>query len=183
LPLTGSAVRKNFLKAINVPDATAAIAANAVNCNNIDQNGGNAFYAKVSGLPAGTDAVFPYAVASWIAQSNGVAEDRSGTARANGVDASNIDGLGKPYTGTAPNETANPAYNASTTYGNNVFVAAPTNKVTGGFKDQALTSLLAGPTAAICSAANQATVVKFGYDTLAPAEGTCGDTATFQGNS
>ena len=182
LPLSGSAVRKNFLKAINVADATANIAAQAVNCNNIDQNGGNAFYAIVSSLPAGTDAVFPFTAASWIAQANGAAEDRSGTARANGVDAGNLDGLGKPYSGTAPNLVPNPTYNASTTYGNNVYVVVPSSTLSGGFKDNAIISLFSGSTSAICSAANQTTAVHFGFDTLEPSEGTCGATTT-TGNS
>jgi hypothetical protein len=182
LPLSGSAVRKNFLKAINVTDATAAIAANAVGCNNIDQNGGNAFYALVSGLPANTDAVFPFTAASWIAQANGVAEDRSGTARANGVDAGNLDGLGKPYSGTAPNLIPSSSYDDSTTYGNNVYVVVPTSKLSGGTKDNAIISLFSGSSSAICSAANQATAVKFGFQTLDATEGTCGAT-TATGNS
>jgi hypothetical protein len=182
LPVSGSAVRTNFLAAIGVANATAAIAANAASCNDRDQNGGNNFYSTVSSLPAGTGAVMPFTAASWIAQANNVAEDRSAIGRANGVDAGNLDNLGQPYLGTAPNLTANPSYNASTTYGNNVYVAVPTNKITGFTADAALKSLFAGPTAAICSAANQATAVKFGFDTLAASEGTCGAT-TLTGNS
>jgi hypothetical protein len=185
LPVAGSAVRSNFEAAIGVTDSQANIAANAAACNNLDQNGGNVFYNTVSGLPAGTDAVYPFTAASFIAQANGVAEDRSGIARANGVDAGNLDGLGKPYTGTAPNLVANPSYNASTTFGNNVYVAVPTNKITGFTKDAALVSLFAGPTAAVCATGTgsaQATAVKFGFDTLAASEGTCGAT-TLTGNS
>ena len=48
LPLAGSAVRKNAEAAIGVTDSQANTAANAVNCNNLDQNGGNVFYNTVS---------------------------------------------------------------------------------------------------------------------------------------
>jgi hypothetical protein len=182
LPVAGTAVRSNFVAAIGVTDAQANTAANAVGCNNIDQNSGNDFYNTVSALPAGTDAVYPVTAASWIAQANGVAEDRSGTARANGVDAGNLDGLGKPYTGTAPNLVANSAYFNSATYGNNVYVVVPTNKVTGFTKNAALVSLFAGPTAAICQSAAQTTADKFGFDALNASTGTCGAT-TLTGNA
>jgi hypothetical protein len=182
LPLAGSAVRTNFVAAIGVTDAQANTAANAVNCNNIEQNGGNAFFAKVSALPAGTDAVYPFTAASWIAQVNQVADDRSDVARANDVDAGNIDALGKPYTGTAPNLLPNSAYYTSPTYGNNVYIAVPTNKITGFTKNAALTSLFAGATAVVCAGPAQTTAVKFGFDQLTAAEGTCGAT-TLTGNS
>ena len=69
--------------------------------------------------------------------------------------------------------------------GNNVYVVVPTNKITGFTADAALKSLFAGPTAAICATGTgspQATAVKFGFDTLAASEGTCGAT-TLTGNS
>jgi hypothetical protein len=182
LPVAGSAVRTNFVAAIGVTDAQANTAANAVSCNNVEQNGGNAFYNLVSSLPAGTDAVYPFTAASWIGQANAVAEDRSGTARANGVDAGNLDGLGKPYTGTAPNLVANSAYFSSATYGNNVYVVVPTNKITGFTKNAALVSLFAGPTAAICQTTAQNLADKFGFDFLTAATGTCGAT-TLTGNA
>lgn len=182
LPLQNSAVRSNFETAIGVTDSQADAAANAVSCNNLEQNGGNTFYNTVSGLPAGTDAVFPFTAASFIAQANQVAEDRSATGRANGVDAGNIDNLGKPYTGTAPNLVANSAYFTSATYGNNVYVVVPTNKITGFTKNAALVSLFTGASAAICSTSAQNTADLFGYDLLTPAEGTCGAT-TLTGNS
>jgi hypothetical protein len=182
LPVAGSAVRTNFVAAIGVTDSQANTAANAVNCNNVEQNSGNAFYAKVSALPANTGAVYAFTAASYIAQANGVADDRSDIARANGVDAGNIDSLGKPYTGTAPNLVPNTGYNTSATYGNNVYVAVATNKITGFTKNAALTSLFAGPTAVICGTAAQNTAVTFGFDNLTAAEGTCGAT-TLTGNS
>ncbi len=182
LPLAGSAVRKNAEAAIGVTDSQANTAANAVGCNNLDQNGGNVFYNTVSGLPSGTDAVFPFTAASWIAQANHVAEDRSGTARANGVDLASIDSLGKPYTGTAPTLNGNDNYYNSSTYGNNVYVVVPTNKISGFTKNAALTSLFAGSSSQICSAAAQATANTFGFNALTVSEGTCGAT-TLTGNS
>ncbi len=182
LPLAGSAVRSNFETAIGVSDGTADIAAQAVNCDGLEQNGGNTFYNTVSSLPSGTDAVFPFTAASWIAQANGVAEDRSANGRSNGVDAGNADGLGKPYTGTAPNLAANTAYYTSTTWGNNVYVVTATNKISGFTRNTALVSLFTGATASICANAAQTTAQKFGFDLLTAAEGTCGAT-TLTGNS
>ena len=155
--LAGSAVRKNAEAAIGVTDSQANTAANVVNCNNLDQNGGNVFYNTVSTLPAGTDAVFPFTAASWIAQANQKAEDRSGTARANGVDLASIDSLGKPYTGTAPSLAGNDNYYTSTQYGNNVYVVVPTNKIGGFTKNAALVSLFSGSSSQLCSASANAT--------------------------
>ncbi|HEY3833090.1 MAG TPA: hypothetical protein VGO03_12415 [Acidimicrobiia bacterium] len=182
LPLAGSAVRKNAEAAIGVTDSQANTAANAVSCNNLDQNGGNTFYNTVSSLPSGTDAVFPFTAASWIAQANHTAEDRSNTARANGVDLASIDSLGKPYTGTSPNLDGNDNYYTSSTYGNNVYVVVPTNKISGFTKNAALVSLFSGSTSQICSAAANATANTFGFNDLTAGEGTCGST-TLTGNS
>ncbi len=183
LTLSGSTPRSNLETAIGVSDATAAIAANAAGCNGIEQNNANAFYTFASTLPTGTDAIIPISVGSWIGQANGVGVDRSNTARANGVDLAAVDSLPKPYTGTAPNEVPNTTYYQSTQYGYNVYTVVPTAKISGGFgSDAALESLFVGSTSALCQSANQATVNKFGFDSLTGSEGTCGSTTT-TGNS
>ncbi|HEX7444065.1 MAG TPA: hypothetical protein VF320_09270, partial [Acidimicrobiales bacterium] len=184
LTLLGSTPRTNLETAIGVTDSTAAIAANAAGCNGIEQNNANAFYAFASALPAGSDAVIPISSASWIGQDNGVGVDRSSTARAGGADLASIDSLGKPYTGTVPNELPNPTYYASTSYGYNVYTAVPTNKVTGGFGDAGLKSLFVGSSSALCSAPAQATANQFGFASftgLLSGLATCGSTST-QGN-
>ena len=182
LPLSGSTPRSNLETAIGVSDATATIAANAANCNNIEQNNGNSFYATASGF-TGDDAIIPISVGSWIGQANGVGYDRSYTARANGVDLATVDSLPKPYTGTAPNEVPNTTYYQSTQYGYNVYTVVPTTKISGGFgSDSALESLFVGSTSSLCATAAQATVNKFGFDSLTGSEGTCGSTTT-TGNS
>jgi hypothetical protein len=180
LTITGSTPRSNLETAIGVTDSTANIAANAAGCNQIEQNNGNNFYAFASTLAAGDDAVIPISSGSWISQANQVAVDRSATARTNGVDLGAIDALGKPYSGSAPNETPSTTYYQSTQYGYNLFTVLPTSKLSGFTQDAALESLFVGSGSALCSA--QATVNKFGFDSLTPTEGTCGAT-TLTGNS
>jgi hypothetical protein len=182
LTISGSTPRSNLETAIGVSDATANTAATAAGCNQIEQNNANNFYTFASGLPSGTDAVIPISSGSWIGQANGVAYDRSATARANGVDLAAIDSLPKPYTGTAPNEVPNTTYYQSTQYGYNVYTVLPTAKLSGFTGDTALESLFVGTSSQLCSPTYQAEVNKFGFDSLTSGEGTCGSTTT-TGNS
>jgi hypothetical protein len=185
LPQAGSGTRSFFETAINVSDTTAAAAATANGCNSAEENGANSFATFANGLGAGTDAVIPFSVGSWISQANGVALDRSASGRTAGVnlaDIDNIDGTATPYNGTAPTETANTTFYSNTQYGRNVFVVAPTTKVTGFGANAAYKGLFVGATSAICSASAQTTANKFGFDSLIASEGTCGST-TQQGNN
>jgi hypothetical protein len=182
LTISGSTPRTNLEAAISVSDATANTAANAAGCNNIQQNSGDNFYSFASTLPAGSDAVIPISSGSWISQANAVAVDRSSAARAGGADLAAIDALGKPYSGTAPNEVPRTPYYQSTQYGYDVYTVLPTTKVTGFTKDAALVSLFVGSTAALCSGTEQGIVNTFGFDSLTVSEGTCGSTTT-TGNS
>jgi hypothetical protein len=182
LTISGSTPRSNLETAIGVSDSTANTAANAAGCNNITQNSGDAFFSFAGGLPAGSDAVIPISSGSWISQANGLAVDRSSTARAGGADLAAVDSLGKPYTGTAPNELPNTTYYQSTVYGYDVYTVLPTTKITGFTKDAALVSLFVGPTAALCATSEQTLVNTYGFDSLVGAEGTCGSTTT-TGNS
>ena len=180
LALPGSALRKTFEAAIGVTDAVATVAATANSCNSLPQNNGNALYSQFSGLPANTDVIVPFFASSWIAQADQVGTDNTGTGRSNGVGIGTIDGIA-PVTGTIPNLAPNTPYFQSG-YGSNDYVVAPTNKVTGSFKNNGLVSLFVGSTSAICSTAAQNTVHLFGYDSLTGTEGTCGST-TAQGAS
>ena len=182
LTISGSTPRSNLEAAIAVSDATANTAANAAGCNNIQQNSGDNFYTFASTLPSGSDAVIPISSGSWISQANGVAVDRSSAARAGGADLAAVDALGKPYSGTAPSEVPSTTYYQSGTYGYNVYTVLPTAKITGFTKDAALVSLFVGSTSSLCSTTEQGIVNLFGFDSLIPAEGTCGSTTT-TGNS
>ena len=182
LPFLGTTPRTNLESAISVTEATAAIAAGAAGCASIRQNSGDDFWNFVQTLPAGTDAVIPISSGSWISQANALAEDRSSSARANGLDLAAIDALGKPYTGSAPSEVPSTTYYQSTQYGYNVFTVLPTSKITGFTKDAALVSLFVGTNSSLCSSTEQAVVNTFGFDSLTPSEGTCGST-TQTGNA
>jgi hypothetical protein len=185
LTISGSVPRTQLESTLAITDAQASAAATAAGCNNITQNSGNAFY---SGLPSavatttGDAAVIPISSGSWESQANQVAVDRSGTARANGVDLVSItDGstpLGQPYTGSAPNEAPNTTYYGDTAYGFNLYTVVPTNKLSGFTENAALVSLFAGSSSALCSSTAQATAHTFGFDSLTTAEGTCGSTTS-----
>lgn len=170
LPQAGSGTRSFWETAINVPDATAGAEATAAGCNSSEENGANSFYTFASGAEssnANTVYIIPFSAGSWAAQANGVAADNSATGRANGVTLGDPDGLGgSPLNGTAPSLTPNTTYYQSPQYGRDLFVVAPTNKVSGLSADRALQGLFGGPSSAICSTGAQATVNKFGFDSL-----------------
>jgi hypothetical protein len=185
----GSGTTKFFLQAIgNVPAATAnansALPApggcGTANPSTLEENGGNTFFGLTTGSAVGTDYVVDFSVGSWISQANGVAVDRSNTARGGGVDLGNIDSIGtaKPYDGVAPNENPDLPFYASTTYGRNIYVVVPTGKI-GTFGDSGLKSLFVGGGAAICAAGAQATANSFGFASFTgvlAGLGTCGAT-------
>ncbi len=187
LTISGSTPRTNLETAIGVSDSTANTAATAAGCPSIQQNSGDSFYSAVSSLPSGTDAVIPISSGSWISQFNGVAVDRSSSARAGGVNLAAITNgssvLGKPYTVSAGKEVPNTTYYQDTSYGYNVYTVLPTAKISGGFgSDAALESLFVGSSSSLCSSTEQSIVKTFGFDSLTASEGTCGSTTT-TGNS
>jgi len=177
LPQLGSGTRSFWETAIGVTDAQADAAATAAGCNGQEENGANTFYTFANALATGVDAVIPFSAGSWIAQANGVALDNSAAGRTGGVDLGNIDGLGKPYTGTPGSEAPNNAFYLSTQYGRNLNVVVSTPKI-GALGDAGLKSLFVGSSSSICAADAQATVNRFGFDSLTPAVGTCGSTTT-----
>jgi hypothetical protein len=176
----GSGTTGFWETALGITDATAQAASAASGCTAnpslLEENGANQFYTFASTLPAGQDAVVDFSVGSWISQANGAALDRSATARANFVDMGAIDALGKPYTGTAPNEAPNTTFYNSTTYGRNLQVVVQTSRL-GTFGDAGLKSLFLGASAAVCSASAQTTAAKFGFDSTLVG-GTCGTAVT-----
>jgi len=188
LAQTGSGTVSFFLGAIGVTVANAQTAATNSGCfvaPGLEENGADAFLAKANSINTTDDYVIMFSAGSWIAQANGVAVDRSATARAAGVDLGNPDSIGgggaKPYTGVAPNEQPNATYyNFSSgttvgTYGRNLYVVVPTAKI-GITGDAGLKSLFVGGSAAICAAGAQTTVNSFGFLTLNGIVGTCGAT-------
>lgn len=178
----GSGTRTFWENAIGVTDAQADAAATAAGCNGLEENGANQFYSSVSALPAGTDAIIPFSVGSWISQANGAALDRSATGRTGGVNLGGIDGSGTPYTGIAPNEAPLATFYASTTYGRDTYVVVPTAKLSGFTASAALKGLFVSTTtttAAVCAADAGTTKQKYGF--LEPTQA-CGST-TLTGNN
>ena len=130
-------------------------------------------------MTATQDAVIPFSAGSWISQANGVANDRSANGRSGTDKIGAIDAV-SPITGTAPNEAPNSTYYASTTYGRDLYIVVPTSKVPNIGGDAGLKSLFKGPASAICSAASQTLINKFGFSSAtAKPCGTTGD-ATLQ---
>ncbi len=187
LTLSGSTPRSNLESAIGVNDATADIAAANAGCDGIEQNNGNKFYANATASTtlSSEDSVIPISSGSWIGQANGVGLDRSNLARTGGVDLASItDGttaLGKPYSGTAPNEVPSTTYYQSSKYGYNVYTVVPTDVISGSFGDTGLESLFVGSSSALCTTPYQSIVHQFGFDSLTGTEGSCG-TTTQTGN-
>jgi hypothetical protein len=171
LTQSGSGTTKFWETALGVTDSQAVAAATASGCYNsagslsgggIEENGANSFFNYASTLPANTDAVIDFSAGSWISQANGVASDRSGTARTGGVDLGGIGALPKPYNGTAPNETPNTTFYASSVFGRDVYVVV--NQASFGVPgNAALKSLFNGAGSVICSAGAAATSLKFGF--------------------
>jgi hypothetical protein len=188
LAQTGSGTVSFFLGAIGVSVANAQTAATNSGCftaPGLEENGADSFLTKANSINVTDDYVIMFSAGSWISQANGVALDRSAAGRAGGVDLGNPDSIGgvgaKPYTGTAPNELPNPTfYNFTSgttvgTYGRNLYVVVPTNKI-GITGDAGLKSLFVGGSAAICAAGAQTTINTFGFLSLNGVVGTCGAT-------
>jgi hypothetical protein len=182
----GSGTGKFWDKAMGNDGTGTTSHTSAVNsgCNasvDYEENGYNSFLASafVTGLTATQDAVIPFSAGSWISQANGVANDRSANGRSGTDKIGAIDAV-SPITGTAPSESPNSTYYASTTYGRDLYIVVPTSKVPNIGGDAGLKSLFKGPASAICSAASQTLINKFGFSSAtAKPCGTTGD-ATLQ---
>jgi len=107
-----------------------------------EENRGDDFFNRVSGLGATKDEVEPFSVASWIAQHNAIGLDRSSAARTGGVSLgdtpliANTSAADVPYDTagcTAPYVAGNwcPDHNyyANALYGRNIWVVLPYTQV------------------------------------------------------
>jgi ABC-type phosphate transport system substrate-binding protein len=123
-----------------------------------------------------TMVVIGFSAANYISQANGVAKsDLPALNAGETFNLGGIDGLGVPYSGTAPTLTPATAFYASTTWGRDVYNILPTNRAVGiGFAAEK--SLFVGTGSAICSSAAQATVNAFGFSSTLSAGTTCGST-------
>jgi hypothetical protein len=180
----GSGTTKFWEGAIGVTDSQAQTASAASGCtanpSTLEENGGNSFFTFASTLGANIDAVVDFSAGSWISQANGVALDRSATARTNGVDLGSIDTLPKPYTGTPGTEVPASGFYASTQYGRDLYVVVATSRI-GTFGDAGLKSLFVGTGSAICAAGAQSTAHSYGFDSFGTGQSTCGDTTLSAG--
>jgi hypothetical protein len=125
---------------------------------------------------ADTQVIIGFSAANYISQVNGVAKSQIPALPAGATfNLGGIDGLGLPYTGSAPTAAPAAAFYASTTWGRDVYNILPTNRATGiGFAAEK--SLFVGTTSAICSPAAQAIVNQFGFSSTLSAGTTCGST-------
>jgi hypothetical protein len=156
-----------------------------------EENGYNSWSTHMATLfPNATDeAVIPFSAGQWVAQANGVSVDRSSAGRPSTApvnEIGSIDGVSPIVVG--PPEAPNTTYFNNTTsppgcpnmliapciYGRDLYVVVPTSKTTGLATTPLKTMFtnLKGA-ATICSAAAQATAVKFGF--LPSVVTTCGN--------
>ncbi len=158
LPQAGSGTRAFFLGAIGVTEAQVGA---FVSQTGVVEN-------QTDGVVDSIGEIVPFSAASWVAQSNGVAPSHITTAVAVGttLGSSVADDLGTPVPatlGVAPSVTPNPDYYVSA-FGRDVYNVVQTSRLTSGLPaDAALVAQLAGPTAAIASAASDTIVQNYGF--------------------
>jgi hypothetical protein len=104
LPQSASGTRKFFLSAIGVTTPGAC-----VNQSTLPENDGTVL------TTAGQ--IIPFSVASWVAQKNGAAQDRTGTAVLGSAEGSTA-----PFTGSGSNLVPNAAYYNDSTWGRDTYV-------------------------------------------------------------
>lgn len=189
LTISGSTPRSNLENALGITDSTTL---GYSGCRQITQNSGNAFYQYASTLPAGTDAVIPISVGSWIGQANGVGVDRSNDVRGvTGYGLASIDdgstALGLPYTGSGSSLVPSTTYyqdQDGTTgggpWGYDVYTVVPSSDLSGAARNSVIISLFDGATSSLCSTSAQSRVNLFGFDSLQSDETgyPCGNTST-----
>ncbi|RFA10329.1 hypothetical protein B7R54_14755 [Subtercola boreus] len=111
LPQSASGTRKFFLSAIGIttPGACVVQRGDAENDGTVLVN---------------TGELIPFSVASWVAQSNGAAQDRTGTARLGSAEGTTV-----PFTGADGSYVPNPTYYADTTFGRDTYVVVEAARV------------------------------------------------------
>jgi ABC-type phosphate transport system substrate-binding protein len=153
-----------------------------VSINGLQENDAAALYSAGQAVNAArptpdTMVIIGFSAANFIAQKNGVAASQiPAVAGGEALDLGGIDGLGVPYTGTAPSLTPSATFYGSATWGRDVYNILPTNRAIGvGFAAEK--SLFVGATSAVCLATD--TIQAFGFSTTLGATGspvTCGNT-------
>jgi hypothetical protein len=104
LPQSASGTRKFFLAAIGNPTLGACVNQSTL--------------AETDGTVLTTPGqIIPFSVASWVAQKNGAAQNRTGTAV-----LGSAEGATAPYTGTGNALVPNPAYYGDSTWGRDTYV-------------------------------------------------------------
>lgn len=160
LPQSGSGTAKFFLGAIGNPSLGSCVVPN------VAENDGTVLNA--------VGKIVPFSVASWVAQKNGAAQNRTGT----GTVLGSAQGATAPFTGSGSNLVPNSAYYSNGTWGRDTYVVveyARINKVDPKYdagldalidstKSKSLTNFSAGITSA------GAVKTKFGF--LAPSDPT-----------
>ncbi|MBC7723586.1 MAG: hypothetical protein H7146_02415 [Burkholderiaceae bacterium] len=160
LPNPASGTRKFFLSAIGSPTLGSCVNATET----VPENDGTVLSAS--------GEIIPFSVASWVAQSNNAAPDRTGNALIGSTQGSTA-----PFTGTAPSLVPNPTYYSSS-FGRDTYVVVEAARVDpsnakydatlAGLVDRTKTKSLTNFSSSISSAG--AVKLKFGF--LPPASTT-----------
>jgi hypothetical protein len=111
LPQQASGTRKFFLSAIGNPTLGSC-----VTLTNFAENDGTVI--------ATAGQIIPFSVASWIAQSNGAAQDRTGSASL----GSPLAGIA-PTTGTGTTLAANPTFYSNATFGRDTYLVVENARI------------------------------------------------------
>jgi hypothetical protein len=125
----------------------------------------------------GTEVIIGFSAANYIGKSNGA--QAGGITAGVGIGGISDNGsavnLGSPVVGIAPNMTPNPGFYNDGTFGRRVYNVVATSLLGGLPASNAdVKTMFVGAASAVCSAAADTTVQKFGF-ILAP---DCGDTTT-----
>jgi hypothetical protein len=161
-------------------------------CNNLlgagvraEENSGDALKARGDALAAttanaGDEVIIGFSAASWTAKVNGAAPPAGASNVTLGSITDNGAGvaLGSPVvaSGSPVTYSANPTFFNDATFGRRVYFVLPYSVINSAFGNDALKSMFAGSTSAVCSASS--TIAKFGFETIGAA---CGDTTTYHG--
>ncbi|MGW1563859.1 Ig-like domain repeat protein [Streptomyces sp. NPDC002144] len=169
IPNSGSGTRSFFQKAIGVTDAQLGS-----NVDTLDHEGKAVQQNRLNSVIENAGDIVPLSVASFVAQHNGTAPDRSSTAVTGGAFVGALDEENSG-TYTAPviqngdgTISSNSDFFADTTFGRDVSNVVSTRAIdpTSVFFDKALYDVFVtdtGHTAALDSAAAQSVIAKFGF--------------------
>ncbi|MFJ8492647.1 Ig-like domain repeat protein [Streptomyces sp. NPDC094038] len=169
IPNSGSGTRSFFQKAIGVTDAQLGS-----NVDTLDYNGKAVQQNRLDDVIENDGDLVPLSVASFVAQHNGTAQDRSSTAVAGGafvgaLDEENSGTYTQPVIDNADGSlSSNPDFFADTTFGRDVSNVVATRAIdpTSVFFNQALYDVFVTDgdhKAALASVTAQSVIEKFGF--------------------